>query len=191
MFVLMAEAHELDNRELDERFGLRLDGAERVRLNQLGLVESTRGGGNRPFVHELTDRGWRWCADELRSARPVPRDSLGKAFHAVLAALGRYLERSQLALADVFHAHDGLTDHIRATYRALTEAPGDYVSLTDLRRRLDGTPRAEVDDAFRRLNRAPDVVLAPQEDQALLTERDRAAALRVGTQDVHLLAIEP
>lgn len=191
MFVLMAEARELDNRELDERFGLRLDGGERVRLNELGYVNSTRAGGNRPFLHELTDRGWRWCAEELTASGPAPRDSLGKAFHVVLAGLGRYLERSQLGLADLFHAPPGLAERVRAAYRLLADAPGDYVSLTDLRRCLVGASRSEVDDALRALNRAPDVVLAPREDQGSLTRPDRTAALRVGTQDVHLLAIEP
>jgi hypothetical protein len=34
------------------------------------------------------------------------------------------------------------------------------------------------------------VSLVPQEDQKLLTDEDRAAAVRIGVKDNHLIAIE-
>jgi hypothetical protein len=63
-------------------------------------------------------------------------------------------------------------------------------SPTDLRDELGGTPRAEVDKALLQLNVVRGVTLAPRENQRLLTRRDHDAALRIGTQDNHLLAIE-
>jgi hypothetical protein len=194
MLVLMAEGRELSNTEMAERHGLRLDGTQRVHLNKLGLVESSRAGGRAPYVHELTDLGWRWCAEELKSGRPrVQREeSLGKALYAVLAGLGRYLDHIEKGPADVFHVRpaESVEARIRATYEKLADRPGDLVSLTDLRDELGGTPRAEVDKALLQLNVVRGVTLAPRENQRLLTRRDHDAALRIGTQDNHLLAIE-
>jgi hypothetical protein len=194
MLILMAAGGELSNTEMGELHGLRLDGKPRERLNELGLVASSRENGRAPFVHELTARGWRWCADELAAGRPRAsrEESLGKALYAVLAGVGRYLDHVEKGLADVFHIApaEPLDARIRATYQKLAEVPNDYVSLTNLREELDGVPRVEVDEALRQLNQEKGVVLAPEEDQKLLTAQDRAAALRIGVQDVHLLAIE-
>ncbi|HEY0453499.1 hypothetical protein [Actinophytocola sp.] len=189
MFALMAEARKISNPELSRLHGFVLDGEERRVLNDKGLVDSKRVG--RPYVHDLTDKGWRWCADELLADRPAGADSLGKGFYAVLAGLGRYLDRAELGLADLFHPRelDTLEDRIRATYDKLATDPGDYVSLTDLRRDLNGATRVEVDEALLALNRDPRVDIAPNEDQESLTRQDRNAALRIGRQDNHLLSI--
>ncbi|WP_024806445.1 hypothetical protein [Nocardia sp. BMG51109] len=201
MLILMAEGGGLSNTEMDERHGLRLDGTPRIRLNDLGLVSSVRTNGRAPYTHELTDRGWHWCTDELQAGRPRTsrEESLGKALYAVLASIGHYLDHVEKGLADVFSIGPAsvepdsaisLENHIRAAYRTLVQRPGDYVNLTDLRRKLNGFPRAEVDEALHRLNQVGGVTLAPQEDQKVLTAKDRAGALRIGIQDVHLLAIE-
>jgi len=191
LFVLMAEARELSNTELDELCGLRLDGKERLRLNDLGLVDSSRAGGRSPYVHELTDRGWQWCEDELSAGRPAgEKSSLAKAFYVVLAGLRRYLAHTEIGIGDVFHL-ETVEDRVRATYRRLAKEPGDYVSLTDLRRGLDGSPRADVDEALLALNRKRQVILVADDAQEELTQADRDAALRIGNQDNHLLAIEP
>ncbi len=83
---------------------------------------------------------------------------------------------------------------IRDAYAQLAEpdAWGDasWVSLTKLRESLSDLPRAEVDEALRQMNRMPDVNIAPENDQAALTREDRAAAVRLGDQDKHLLMIE-
>lgn len=55
LLTLLAQEHPVSNAELASRAGLRLQGAERRRLNDLGLVESVRRG--RGFVHELSDAG--------------------------------------------------------------------------------------------------------------------------------------
>ncbi|MFC3451395.1 hypothetical protein [Amycolatopsis speibonae] len=193
MLVLMAEGRELSNTEMDELYGLRLTGQDREQLDDQDLVTSGRSG-NGPFVLGLTDSGWGWCADELTAGRPNAsrQESLGKALYAVLAGLGRYLEDVERGLADVFSCvpDESVEDRIRAIYRKLAERPGDYVSLTDLRQELNGVSRAETDKALLNLNQEEGVTLAPEEDQKLLAEHDRAAALHLGTQDIHLLAIE-
>lgn len=112
--------------------------------------------------------------------------------YAVLAGVGRYLDHAEKGLADVFYIApaETLTDRIRAIYQKLAERPGYYISLTDLRQELNGVLRVDVDEALLELNQEKGVTLAPEEDQKTLTAQDRAAALRLGTQDVHLLAIE-
>ncbi|MPZ82949.1 MAG: hypothetical protein GEV28_22145 [Actinophytocola sp.] len=191
MLALLGEARELSNPELYRLHGLRLDGKERRYLNDLGLVESRKVG--RSFVHELTDRGWRWCADELTAGRPPRAGSLGNALYAVLAGLSRHLERAERGLADLFHPEEAgtLDDRIRAAYDELAKEPGDWISLTALRRDLNGASRTKVDEALRRLNQDPKVNLAPDDDQRSLTQADRDAALRIGGENNHLLSIGP
>src|SRR5262245_52927692 len=101
LLTLMAEARPLPNPELAARFRQSLDGADRRRLNGLGLVDSRRAG--RSYVHELTDAGWSRCREELRA----PSSGRGAivppgAVQALLAALGRHLDLAGLDPRDVF-----------------------------------------------------------------------------------------
>ncbi len=47
-----------------------------------------------------------------------------------------------------------------------------------------------MDTVLRRMDRSPRVNLIPEENQKTLTSEDRAAAVKIGGQDNHLLAIE-
>jgi hypothetical protein len=198
LLALMAEAREVPNPELSRRFGLDLNGAHRRRLNQLDLVSSRRDG--RQYVHELTDKGWRWCADELTGTRPPRSFSAGGALYAVLAGLRRYLDRSSLTLADVFGAGAAAPavasapagvdeDRIRAAYRDLAREPRAWVSLADLRARLGAAAREDVDAVLRAMSRARTANLVPQANQKILAAADRAAAVRIGGEDCHLISI--
>ncbi|MCT2587010.1 hypothetical protein [Actinophytocola gossypii] len=195
LITLMAEARALSNTEMKELHGLVLDGEERRDLVRRKYVLSERSAGNKPYVNELTDDGWRWCAEELSAGRPrtAREESLGKALYAVLAGLRRLLDHSKQELADLFpiETSASLEDRVRATYHQLAKEAGDYVRLVDLRRGLDGTPRDEVDAVLRKLNDTGQVVLVSEDSQGSLSEEERNAALRVGNQDNHHLAIEP
>jgi hypothetical protein len=87
-------------------------------------------------------------------------------------------------------------DRIRQAYRNLIHdldrQPGDFVSLTDLRPYVGGH-REHVDAALRRMGRGsyPDkrVALIPESNQKTLRSCDRQAAVRLGDQDLHCLAI--
>lgn len=212
LLALMAVGGEASNPELTERAGFTLVGRPRTRLNQLGLVDSRREG--RAFRHELTDRGWRWCTEELSAPCP-PRPGGGQgALYAVLAGLRRYLDRSGRSLAEVFGdlAEDPLTrgtgaatadgatpagrlsdaeviTRVRTAYHRLAGGPGDWVSLTDLRKWLDGVPADRVDAALRQLSRQRQANLAPQANQKLLTSADRQAAVRIGVEDCHQVSM--
>ena len=194
LLVLMAESRPVPNPDLVD-FGPKLDRPGRDKLNDLGLIESNRESGR--FVHELTDKGWRLCRD-IVSASPPPRSTgPAKTLYTVLGALGRYLNSADLSLADVFgntedvQATLSIEDRIRSTYLELAPRPGGWVGLTRLRAELSGADRDEVDAALHTLYRAPGVSLVPEENQKVLTSADRDAAIVIGDQHKHLIAIEP
>jgi hypothetical protein len=203
LFALLGEARQVANPELEQLIGVRLDGAERRDLNDRRLVESTRAG--RAFAHELSDAGWRWCAKELAAA-PVGRgSSLERAHYRVFAVFARYLDAAGLSLADIVRpeaaeaeaaeagagaAEADLTASIEAGYRSLAAGSGEFVSLRELRLRLPGRPRPDVDAALAALFTAQRINLIPQSNQRALSDADRDAALRIGGECKHLISIE-
>jgi hypothetical protein len=190
----MAEARPVPNPDL-VALGPKLDKPGRDKLNRLGLIESQRSGGR--FVHELTDRGWHLCRDIFADGPPPRSTGPGKTLYTVLSAIDRHLLDADLSLADVFGA-DGdvptqatVEDRIRHAYAGLTPRPGGWVSHTRLRTELVDTSRAELDAALHTLYRTPGVSLIPEENQKVLTAADRDAAIVIGDQNKHLIAIEP
>jgi hypothetical protein len=195
LLALMSLAREVSNTELAEITGFRLDGEERRQLNELKYVTSRRERGNTPYLHELTDQGWAWCANELTEPRPPRPYSFGGALYAVLGGLDRFLKRKNLRLADVFQldvaiSRDQLEAHIRRAYGELASGPGDQVRLADLRPSLNGASRADVDAVLEEMSRTQRVNLFPDSDTKSLTAGDRAAAIHLGNEDNHLIAIE-
>jgi hypothetical protein len=193
LLVLMAEARPVPNPDL-LALGPKLDKPGRDKLNRLGLIESDRSGGR--FVHELTDGGWRLCHDILAAGPPLRSTGPAKTLYTVLGALDRYLRRADLSLADLFGSEDHepaptVEDRIVHAYASLTPRPGGWVSLTRLRTALGDTPRADVDAALHTLFRPPGVSLIPEENQKVVTAADRDAAVVIGDENKHLIAIEP
>jgi hypothetical protein len=215
LLTLMAEAREVSNPELEMLVGTSLTGKSRTKLNSAGLVSSHKVG--RSYVHELTEKGWRWCAEELTSEYRPRGSTIGRALYTLLTGLHRYLARSDLRLADVFGPGDPqapagppplapastapapveapvrvlhLEESIRAAYRKLAREPRDWVLLTQLRPLLGDAPRGPVDEALRQLSRSGRANLVPQANQKTLTDADREAAVRIGNEDCHLISIE-
>lgn len=194
LFALMAEAREVSNTELEKLAGFRLTGRKLRALRDRQLVESHRPTTNGPFLHRLTDDGWKWCAAELAAGPPARAGSAGGALYAVLAGLGRYLARANLDLHQVFGQPDDrggpdLPERIRIAYRKLARDPQDLVSLTRLRPLLGDAPKDEVDVALRQLSRSRQANLVPQENQKTLSVVDREAAVRIGNEDCHLISV--
>lgn len=197
LLILMAEAVEVANPDLLARWGLTLDGAARRQLNDMGLVASRKVG--RSFAHELTDKGWRWCDDELTASVPPRAGSAGGALYAVLAGVGRYLQHAGLGLGEVFGpaaaagpgpAPGDVEARVRDAYRRVAGAGRDWVGLAEVRALLGDVPPEDVDAALSRLARQPDVRLAGEPNRKALTDADHAAAVQVGGEERHLLAIE-
>ncbi|MYR08791.1 MarR family transcriptional regulator [Gordonia sp. SID5947] len=203
----MSQARDVPNPEL-RALAPELTRQSRQKLNDLGLIESAKGARN-SYVHSLTDRGWAWCARELDQPPPKGAQPPIRALYAVMAGIGRHLAADDLRLHEVFRpasadpapetatadtapvaAGDDIEGRIRDVYTHTAGGPGAWVPLTALRLRLSDVATAELDDALVRLQRRPGVSLIPQEDQLLLTDADRSAAVRVGSQLCHLFAIE-
>jgi hypothetical protein len=194
LFVLMGLSRAASNNELHEIAGFRIDGQVRRDLNDQQLVKSDRRG-NAPFVHELTDKGWHRCEDLLTAELDGRSTALGKALHVVLGGLDRYLRRTNQSLKDVFQptveiTRDELEPRIRAVYSTLARDPGDFVRLVDLRSRLNGAAREDVDDVFLEMSRNRRAHFAPDSNTKMLTAADHAAAVRIGGEDNHLIVIE-
>lgn len=192
LLTLMAVAREIDNTELEEVTGIRITGDVRRRLNDLGLVTSTRLG-NKPYVHDLTDKGWVRCRSEFTAERPARPGYYGYAFFAVLNSLDRFLNREDRQLADVFQPEtgdSGLETQIRAAYRKLAPRPGEPVRLAKLRPLLNGAPKEEVDAVLATLGRKQIVTLTPNPNGKDVTAEDRAAAVRIGGDENHMISIE-
>ena len=198
LIVLMAESRPVANPEL-AALGPALDKPGRDKLNALGLIESERVKGR--YVHELTDRGWALCRDIVAAGPPPRSTGPAKTLYTVLGALGRYLQRSEVSLAELFWPAEAetledetpggetLEDRVRAAYARLAPRPGGWVRLAELRAAL-GDARGDVDTALTALSRAPGVSVIPEEDQKKLTPDDRAAAVMIGDRPKHLIAIE-
>jgi hypothetical protein len=195
---LLTEARALTNTELYAAAGVKLDGASRVKLNDLKLVTSVKEG--RGFVHELTDAGGRWCEEELVAERPERSGSGGGALYAVLGGLQRYLQRTGQRLVDIFQPVDQSADdagepdletRIRTAYTRLTKEPGEsWLALRVLRTDLADVPREDLDHALQQLSREPGVHVQAEANQQSLTEEDHQAAVRFGGSSRHALKIE-
>ncbi|MEV0585854.1 hypothetical protein [Nonomuraea sp. NPDC050310] len=210
LLMLMAETGEADNTLLKERYGAAIDGKVRTTLNEAKLVESEKDG--RVFRHVLTDSGWARAGEELRAGIPL-RTGGAVIARVMLAWLTTSLRRGDRSLAEIFApdlltpapapgvaepplpeapaaASEGSTpeDRVRQAYAALAPAPGDWVRLADLRPLLSDLPREAVDTALTAINRS-DGALIPEGNQKSLTPADEAAALTLGNQAKHLLAI--
>jgi len=204
LFALLAEARELANPDLEKRVGFRLTGKERRKLNELKLVDSRKSG--RTYVHELSDAGWRWCADELCAPQRARALSMERALYGILAALRRYLDGTGQGLADIFrpeqagheqtrreqaqHEPADIEQRIVAGYRALTKEPGEFVKLSALRSELSAISRADADMALDKMYRSQRINLIPQANQLILSEADHQAALRIGGEYKNLISIE-
>ncbi|MET9303600.1 hypothetical protein ABZX66_30250 [Micromonospora aurantiaca] len=198
LVVLMAEAREVLSTELRDRYGLVVRKPQRDKLTRLHYVASRKSGST--YALQLDDKGWvRMQSDldfTLRGA-----SALGAALTAVQAHLrDRVLARSGCAtLAELFALTDvrapaaepagSLEARVVAAYRALADEPGAWVSLRRLRPFFADVPRDDLDEALRQLSRSEGVTIAPESNQKTLTEADTAAALRLGGQENHLLAI--
>jgi len=195
LFTLMGEAREVSNSELAERAGFRLDGQERRRLNDRKLVDSRKVG--RTYAHELTDAGWDWCAAQLSEGPQGRASSMEGALYALLGGLARYLEYSELSLADIFQQRDleapekpgDIAELIRAAYLRLASEPGEFVKLRELRAELSDVPPSDVDSSLKEMYRAQQVNLVPQSNQQALTQADRESALRIGGEAKHMISI--
>jgi hypothetical protein len=205
LLVLMAEARPVPNPEL-KNLGPELKKPNRDRLKDRKLIEVRAGT---PMVLELTDKGWSMCRRIMGTDAPDGVFGQHKTLYTLMKGLGRYFDRADVSLADVFTPADesvekpvpekrppaaspdgDIEGRVRTTYERLARRPGGWVELVQLRSELADVQRDDLDAALVNLYQKPGVSLIPEENQKILTEADRAAAVRIGGDNKHLIAIE-
>ena len=203
LIVLMSEAREISNTELVARFGLDVRKTNRDKLNRLRYVASRKEG--RTYVHALDDKGWVRVQHDLHFDSPRAR-ALGAALFALHTNLrDRVLPRTGYRSFTEMFSHaadlptaadepvaekkDNLEERIRDAYASLADEPGSWVSLARLRPLFGDVDRSDLDQALQRLGRSPDVNIVPESNQKALGTEEINAAVRIGGQDKHLLAI--
>lgn len=85
----------------------------------------------------------------------------------------------------------GLEARIRMAYQELSTKPQDWIRLARLRPLLGGADKSDVDKALITMMRSGAVYLVPDSNRKVLTGADHEAAIRIGGEDKHLIAIEP
>lgn len=194
LLALMACVKGVSNKELHERYGFDVTGSVRANLVRYGYLTSSRSDlPGHPYIHELTELGWRRAREEFGTTPPGKAQRGYRVLFGVLNGFDGYLRRSGIGLAEVFPWPDAGSseEQVRAAYAALAEKPGASVGLRLLRERLDGLSREEFDAALLRLIERPGVYLEPEPKLRSLTAADRAAAVNLGGEAKHLLSIEP
>jgi hypothetical protein len=208
LVTLMIKAAPLPQTYFTNVAGIGLKADHRRRLLALDLIEVSE----KPITLALTDRGWSRAAEELGAEAPKGAGTAGGTLYVVLDFLRRLIDHSGTRADDLFRLQikeddvvsavaesptgtDPATSTvdvaslIRQAYQGLAARPGDYVMLADLRAAVADLPRTEVDAALVQLNRERDVHLVPESNQKVLRPEERAAAVSIGNQDKHLIAI--
>jgi hypothetical protein len=184
---LMLEDRAIPHKELDERFKIKLPPKVRGPLNDDELMSTSKEGGR--LVHEITKRGIEWCLNDLVGGEAPSRSGpLARAHAVMLSRVIGFLHRHGL-LAEAIRSGD-LESLIRAAYNDLASAPEEWIRLARIRPRLNGAERSEVDDVLLEMMKTGTVHLSPDSNTKMLTAEDRAAAVRIGGEDLHLIAIE-
>lgn len=183
LVLLKVSGGQINNTEMAKaHHGVRLVQPDLARINATGFIDSNMK--SRPYKHTLTQAGsealnepWAVMGDD------AAKDGKERQLWAALAAL--YASRP----ADSEPVYHDLDKRIRAAYDDLAPESGAWVSLTRLRSSLSDVKKAALDDALRALHDAPDVQLEPEANQKILEDADRRAAVKIGGEDRHLLAI--
>lgn len=197
LLVLLLENEEVPNPDLKNEYGIDLRPTGRTKLIKAGLIETRKEGPR--LVHKITETGLAWCANELTEVEPPTRSGpLVRLAFEVLRRTVSDLRQRGIPLVDALHPTDDaepdepddLESLIRTAYQALSVKPQDWVRLAKLRPRLNGAEKNEVDEVLLAMAKTGLVHLAPDSNRKVLTDADHAAAIRIGSENKHLMAIE-
>jgi hypothetical protein len=187
LLVLMLENRKVPNPELANEHRVKLTPQGRGKLNRDGLIRTF--GEVKPMVHEITDEGIAWCLGDLVEGQLPPRSTSHArvTFGLLKKFVLHHQERG--TLVEVIRSRD-LESLIRSVYEELAVEPQDWIRLARIRPRLNGAEKGDVDDVLVKMMKTGTVHLAPESNTKVLTAEDRDAALRVGSEDLHLVAME-
>ncbi|MDT5027644.1 MAG: hypothetical protein QOE61_4070 [Micromonosporaceae bacterium] len=202
LIILMAEAREVSNNDLDEIAKFRLVGDEWKTLVDRGLIDMHKVG--RGLAFQLTEKGWRFCKQLHEAKVNVGNSTAARSIFVLLGGLHRSLDRLRVSHADFFKqstktpredavepSSGDVESRIRSIYADLVSEPGQWLGLADLRDHLSGLDPSAVNDTLRAMAQMQGVRIIPVENSRALEHRDQEAALRMGGEDHHALAIDP
>lgn len=149
--------------------------------------------GVRPFVYELTDAGWLAARQLLSAPAPAkvsPRTA--RILWAVIGDFAAHMDRTGTELADIYPARiqHSTAERIVEVYHKLVESPADWLPLATLREHLEDQDREAVDKALTEMYTDRAIQLIAEANQKTLTSADREAAIWLGGEYRHLVAIE-
>jgi hypothetical protein len=199
--VLKAEDREISNNELNEIYGFRLVGKSLKRLLDAEFVVTDKKRS--PYWHQLSRKGEKelatpWGLDDDHVDKGEGRTARDRQLWAGLVALQNVLAaRPGAAVPPANHAIPAaaaevprdLDRRIRDAYGELASTPGTWVNLTALRGQLADVPKADLDRALKALLRDDDVRLEPEPFGHRVGAAEREAAVHIGGEDRHKLAI--
>lgn len=188
LIALMIHVSEASNPDLHSRYGLTIKKADRDQLSDEKLI-TWRKGARQAIFHDLTDKGWARAREEFTAEPPAKTSPAWRLHYATLRNLDRLMQKLDYQLADVFAPEESAEDGIRRVYGELAERSGDLIGLEKIRKRLTGISRADLDATLLELHRRRRIHLDPDPNRRILTDEARAAAISVGGEDMHLIAI--
>jgi hypothetical protein len=118
LLTLMSAGRPLrENADFKAKYGFAVKPSHRNKLKSLGLVRVTE----KPWTHELTDKGWAWAQTELAGDTPKGLMGLG-ALYAVLNGLHRVLSEAGSSPREFFRKGSALSPPASARDADLAEA---------------------------------------------------------------------
>lgn len=155
-----------------------------------------KGGGSNSKVHAPHPTSPSGSTAAARGARPGSAAAMfaagaGKGrIHASTSRPKVSAPKKPSAPVAARHA-DATKADIRSAVAELQREPGGWVGLADLREKLGGgASRKEVDAALHGMLDEPGVRIIPVANSKGLKPRDRAAAVSIGGEDNHVIAID-
>jgi hypothetical protein len=193
LIILSAEGREISNNEMDELYGVRLVGSERTKLNGTYIHSDDKPT---PYRFVLTKAG----TDALRRPLTIEQNRVAKGEKRATAerqlywAAMRALQKLLLRSPGEKTKNDGvppvdLAGRVRAAYTELAAAPGTWVKLADLRGLLADVSKDELDKTLEQMLDSPDFQLEPEPFGHRIGPAERDAAVHIGGEDRHKLAI--
>ncbi len=189
LIILRAEGREVTNTELSERHDVRLISPYYEKLNGEGLVASETK--RRPYRHVITAKGRAILGEPIAADDDEKRTAKEKLLWAALLAWQSGEVRPPAPTIVTPEEPVDLEGRIRAGYAELRRAPGEWVALTELRPLFADVSKSELDKALERLLEADDVRLEPDQITHRIGAEERKAAVHIGGEDRHKLAIGP
>ncbi|MFB9661787.1 hypothetical protein ACFQS3_03600 [Glycomyces mayteni] len=190
---------DIANTQLRSAFGIGVEKANRERLSRAGYLNSIQAKGSTAKLYTLTPKGRERAMSELSNdADPKSTVNL-RVVYAVFNSMHRFLRRNHLDADAVFEAQDGsfddaidaeLSNSIQDEYRRLAEGRSMWVPLRTLRAALPDISRESLDETLTALCSHRIVHLTSESNRKSLRDADHEAALNIGGDAKHFIAIE-